>query len=325
LVGLLSLAGSRWSAFVERLYDLPGQWASRNVIARQTLPGETGKLGNWETGPNFLISQLPDCPKAHHSPLTTLVFLAHYDSKSQLQPLVLRLALFLMSLFGLGVLAALLVLAAWRHPAWITPHRIWSVSGVSLLAIALLQLNYSHNVSPGALDNACGVGVLLELARCLSELERPDLNLLFVATGAEEEGLAGAMRFMQAYGATFDPARSWFVNLDGPGAEGQVTVLCRYGLPPIPTGPRLTQALLTLAAERGISAGRGYLPLGAGTDQMPIAWRGFEAVTLESVSFGRAWFSAHSRHDTLEHISRDALQRVGDLCVELAQRLRDEG
>lgn len=294
---LVVLAASRWTAFTERLYDLPGPWQSRNIIARSQM-----------------IS-------GGHSEAATadLIFLAHYDSKSQLQPLVLRLGLFLFSLLGLGALMGLVGLAAWKPLPWIAPRLIEAVSGLILGALLLLQFNYSHNLSPGALDNASGVGLLLELARCLPELAPPGLNLVFVATGAEEEGLAGALRFIQAYGATFHPTRSWFINLDGPGAEGPVTVLGRYGFPPRPTGPSLTSALLRLAAEHGWAAAAATLPLGAGTDQIPIAWRGFEAVTLQSVRFGWAWFSVHSRKDTLEHISLPALQRIGELCVDLVR------
>lgn len=296
---LLVLGGSRWTALTERLYDLPGSWQGRNIIARSPLaPGDPSQQGQ---------------------ATADLIFLAHYDSKSQLQPLALRLGLFLMGLLGVGLLAVLVALAAGGGRPWIPPRLIGALSGLILLALLLLQFNYSHNLSPGALDNASGVGLLLELARCAPKEAPPGLNLTFVATGAEEEGLAGALRFIQAHGAAFDPARSWFVNLDGPGAEGQVTVLDRYGIPPRPTGPALTQALLQLAAERGLAAAAGYLPPGAGTDQIPLAGRGFEAVTLQSVRFGRAWLSVHSRADTLAHISPEALQRVGDLCLDLVR------
>jgi len=296
---LLVLWSSRWTPLTERLYDLPGSWQGRNIIARTPAASISGGQG---------------------PPGADLIFLAHYDSKSQLQPLALRLGLFLVCLLGLGMLTGLVALAAggpW--PGIITPRGVGILSGLVLMALLLLQANYSHNLSPGALDNASGVGVLLELARCAPKVAPPGLNLVFVATGAEEEGLAGALRFIQAYGATFDPARSGFVNLDGPGAEGQVVVVDRYGLPPQPTGPGLTQALLQLAAERGLAAATGFLPPGAGTDQIPIAGRGFEAVTLQSVRFGRAWLSVHSRADTLSHISPEALRQVGELCLDLVR------
>ena len=45
----------------------------------------------------------------------------------------------------------------------------------------------------GAYDNAAGVGTLLEVARVLSEArERPRRSILFVALGAEEQGLQGS-------------------------------------------------------------------------------------------------------------------------------------
>lgn len=51
----------------------------------------------------------------------------------------------------------------------------------------------------GAYDNASGVALLLDMARALSELDAPPArSVLFVAVGAEEQGLLGAERYAQA-------------------------------------------------------------------------------------------------------------------------------
>ena len=61
-----------------------------------------------------------------------------------------------------------------------------------LAAVALLAatFNPSGNESPGAMDNASGIAVLLEAARSLpGEATLAGVELVFLATGAEEIGL----------------------------------------------------------------------------------------------------------------------------------------
>lgn len=48
----------------------------------------------------------------------------------------------------------------------------------------------------GAVDNASGVGGLIELARALAAGKRPDRSILFLATTAEESGLIGGQYFV---------------------------------------------------------------------------------------------------------------------------------
>ena len=49
----------------------------------------------------------------------------------------------------------------------------------------------------GAIDNASGVGGLIELARAFAKGKRPDRSILFLATTAEEGGLMGARHYVE--------------------------------------------------------------------------------------------------------------------------------
>jgi Zn-dependent M28 family amino/carboxypeptidase len=49
----------------------------------------------------------------------------------------------------------------------------------------------------GAVDNASGVGGLIELARAFTSGKRPDRSILFLATTAEEGGLMGARHYVE--------------------------------------------------------------------------------------------------------------------------------
>jgi Zn-dependent M28 family amino/carboxypeptidase len=50
----------------------------------------------------------------------------------------------------------------------------------------------------GAVDNASGVGGLIELARAFGRGKRPDRSVVFLATTAEERGLLGARHFVRS-------------------------------------------------------------------------------------------------------------------------------
>lgn len=53
------------------------------------------------------------------------------------------------------------------------------------------------SICNGAVDNASGVGGLLELARAFADMPPPSRSVVFLATTAEEQGLLGAEHFVQ--------------------------------------------------------------------------------------------------------------------------------
>ncbi|MFN4019314.1 MAG: M20/M25/M40 family metallo-hydrolase [Erythrobacter sp.] len=55
-----------------------------------------------------------------------------------------------------------------------------------------------ERICHGAVDNASGLAVMLELARRLSSGPRPDRDIYFLATSAEESGLLGARAFAKS-------------------------------------------------------------------------------------------------------------------------------
>jgi Zn-dependent M28 family amino/carboxypeptidase len=72
---------------------------------------------------------------------------------------------------------AILFMAHWDHIGLCQPPRA------------------SDRICNGAVDNASGVAALIEIARKLAREPRPDRDILFVATTAEELGLVGARAF----------------------------------------------------------------------------------------------------------------------------------
>lgn len=288
----VAMALTRWQQPLEKLYDVGKKWRSENVIATNDVP------------------QTADAP--------TLIFVAHYDSKSQVLPIAVRAVAYGIAIAGLISLTGF-ILVQLLFQFWPPNAVLWGIASVSGFCLLLLQFNFTQNRSPGGFDNASGIGVLLELARAgMSQQSR----CIFLATGAEEYGMCGALRYIQRRSCTMHPIerlakdeKTFVINLDGLGVGNSVNVITRYGIPPTRTARKLAEALRASGEALGIKIGERYFPIGVGFDSIPIASRGFEAVTLTSGDVGKVALKVHSKHDRGELLNVESLQRVGELIL----------
>ncbi|MEW5806852.1 MAG: M28 family peptidase [Acidobacteriota bacterium] len=281
---------TRWSCIAEIISGYGGTEESRNIIAR--IPGKGSER--------------------------EIVFMAHYDSKSQIVPIMLRIAGTIVFLLLSFVTAALVILAASAAPFAGKKSILYTLSIACLFALPGI-LNFSRNRSPGAIDNASGVALLLELARVISENHRKGMPAFtFVATAVEEEGLIGSLHFIKKFGSRFDRRTTSFINFDGAGAPGRIILMDRYGIPPVKTGKTLSGRFMNIAGELGIDLHQGYLPPGAGVDTLPISYRGFEAITFSSGKLSRAILSIHTPGDTPDNVSIDSLEKLATLSIAFA-------
>jgi hypothetical protein len=76
----------------------------------------------------------------------------------------------------------------------------------------------ADEICNGAIDNASGVAGMIELARAFAAGPRPDRSILFLATTAEEMGLAGSRQY----------ARTPLVSLSNTVAEFNLDVIVLY-------------------------------------------------------------------------------------------------
>ena len=295
-VGMLVIALSltRWQKRLEWLYNVGRAHTSKNIVATSTP----------SIGANF-----------------DFIFVAHYDSKSQVLSIAVRALCYYVAVVGLIGLTLLMLIQMSPLKVTLSLPLIWLI-GVSIcLCLLLLQFNFTQNGSPGAFDNASGVGVLLELARCLAAQSLTNkVRLTFLSPGAEEYGMCGALRYIQRHAETYHPDRTYVINLDSLGASGKLTLITRYGIPPVATSRSLGQAIIAYGREIGVEVSEIYSLTGVGFDQIPIASRGFEAVTLSSGGFGGAALKIHSKRDRIDLIHEDSLQQVGDVLVHCVER-----
>ncbi len=294
IIGVSMLFLFRWNSLYEKLFDVP--------------------LGQKIHSSNVLARIAPD-PGRHN-----IVFMAHYDSKSQMLPIYMRIAIIITGTLGAGLLAIIMLAAVIFRTELLYTLSYWGGALIGLSMLALL-FNWSVDDSPGAMDNATGVAVLLELARYFKEKPPTGVNLFFLFTGAEEIGLCGAVRFLQQQEESFPRERTSVINLDGVGGREKLLVVDRYGIfPCVITSHSMGRKIKETARNRGIVLHRLPLILGALWDHVVWASHGYEAVTLSMGGWEKATFLIHSRRDTIEHINPAGLAKTHELCRSFVEQ-----
>lgn len=285
LPGLVFLA---WSPWLERLYRRDGPTRTANVIGRRSVK----------------------------DPTLTLIVMAHHDSKSQSLRFPYRMGLTLTAVAAASVLVVLVVAGIITGqapgPRWLGPTA-GCAAGVAALILSTMR---SGDLSPGGVDNAGSMAILLELARTLPEMIRERVELVFLSTGAEEDHMIGAMRWLEANEGAFGDRPVFCLNFDGAGAPGRTVLIERFGF------GRMFSQTMSAAARRAATTlripVRGILMLpGIGIDAIPFAHHGIQCLTLSSGSIGPATLSVHSANDHPHHLDPEALARI----TELAQHL----
>jgi len=277
-------------------------------------------LGLRFTSTNILAS-FPDLPSGNAVP--HLYMMAHYDSKSQTLPLPIRMVFFALFILG-GFSTAIMTILSLLFPA-VGRFIPYVACGSLLPGIPLIAMGVGND-SPGAIDNASGVGLILHLAETLATNKAllQQIHVTYLFTAAEEEGLMGA----QAYVTMNEPMlRSqaqmggvFILNLDGIGTEGKLLL---DGVSP-KQGPlrsiSLEDWLREICLELDIPLGR-FPSVGALMDHAPFAHHGFDAISL--ATSGKAAWSVHRRGDTVGKLHTAGFDQAGRVALQLVYRLAD--
>ncbi|MCP3958088.1 MAG: M28 family peptidase [bacterium] len=286
-----------WSPWSERLYACDGITRTANVVGR--------------AGPS-------------EKPRATIIVLAHHDSKSQNLTFPVRMGMTILALSGGLALSMWLLIRAFGAdvpgPAWL-PAAGGLTAAAALFVLSTLR---SGNLSPGGVDNAGSVGIVLQLARCLPAASPDDVEWIFLSPGAEEDHMVGTMRWLDAHRQELEGRPVWALNFDGAGNPGRIALLERFGF-----GRWFSRHLSAVArrsAERLGVAVRGVLmPPAMGIDSIPFAHRGIDCLTFSSGSLGRATLAIHSAGDVAENLDRETLRLSAQLGADVALSLARDG
>ncbi len=254
-----------------------------------------------------------------------VLYMAHWDSKSQTFSSLLRIIIFIIAIFGALILSLLNIIGGIISLTGnLDPNYYWAVliSSIVVGIIASLNVfNKTGNESPGALDNAASVGVMLELARYFKANPPTHINLTFISTGSEELNLGGANAFIRNHKNELDPVRTYFINFDGIGGKGIIRLITSYGFPKKSSSDKLNTLFLDVAKELGIVCKSIWLPVGAWSDYMPVIKAGFEACWLASQG---SMLNVHRASDNMETISKTGLKNALLLNIGVIEKLDSE-
>ncbi len=269
-----------------------------------------------------LVGRLPSPAAEPGAPPTRrprLYLVAHSDSKSQALPLAARMTL--MALAGLA--AAVFAVLTLLRPALPGLTSAAALAGLAALLagvpVLFLFLAGAGNASPGAIDNASGVGLVLHLAEVLAHT-RPELDHTILITGAEELGVVGATAFvLAAQGSGLlrrqeDNGVVSVLNFDGIGSEGRLAVV---------GGGDNRLAALVRAGCVELELPLGRLPLvGALFDHIPFAEAGCDALSL--VTIGPAGRAVHTPADSADKLHVEGFRQAGEVALRVVQKLAED-
>ena len=170
-----------------------------------------------------------------------------------------------------------------------------------------VQVALRNEVVPGANDNLTGVAALPVLAARLAASKRPDVELVFVATGCEEAHLGGSAALARDMASVWDKERTVVLALDT--LCGGDLFFAEYEAEA--KAHRVPSWLAALVREVAASEPRfaevdGFQIPAGGSDAGPFLFRGWDAVALTCVdrTIG-APRHYHQPTDTLENLDLD--------------------
>lgn len=161
---------------------------------------------------------------------------------------------------------------------------------------------------PGALDNASGTAMMMELARmCAEQGIYPEKTIIFAAWNAEENGLNGSGYYVKNPPVPLEQTE--VINLDMVGGVGKDTILVGLGNE---ESQVLGSRILQLGEDISLDIETTKMD---GSDHVSFARTGNRAIMVHQ---GDMYL--HQQEDTLENIDPENLKKVGALMGALIKR-----
>jgi len=175
-----------------------------------------------ETSKNLIV----EFPTKTEGKKPVAILTAHYDSFSANLPFRLQGVLFfIFKTIIIPYLCITLSLSIWilfgtNSVNFYLVANLIFISSISNILITLLiaLMLYSTKESTGAIDNASGVSILIEIAKYLKKNPLRNMDVIIIFTGAEEWGLIGAKRYLKRHMSylqeKYDLDKSFNINYD---------------------------------------------------------------------------------------------------------------
>lgn len=232
-------------------------------------------------------------------------------------------ASFLMSLLSLPLQGLLYGVAL----LWPTAPRmvLWALSLLPAAVLLWGCLSLIHRevwgkLVPGANDDASGLAVLLETARVIARSPLLTTGVWFVATGAEEAGLWGALHLIRE--CAFDPQKTIVINLDNLGRGRLAFTTCEGIVFPLRVEAGLIETAREAAAEKELDLDlRPYRLLT--TDATAFLARRIPAASIMAFDERGLLPNWHWPTDTIEQVDEANLAAARELVLGMIRRLEE--
>ncbi|MFC7442532.1 M28 family peptidase [Laceyella putida] len=176
----------------------------------------------------------------------------------------------------------------------------------------ILGAHYDGVDTPAANDNASGASTMLEVARVLSS-KKLDMNLKFIAFGAEEAGLVGSEHYVNSLKPKDKEKMAGMINMDMVGVGDTFNILT--------ASPDAKSFVADLAEQEAIELNlphqRGY---STSSDHVPFEEAGIPVAFLHLSDDP----NYHTDGDTLDKIQKDLLKKSGTLVANLIRKIAAE-
>ncbi|MFZ5916319.1 MAG: M28 family peptidase [Chloroflexota bacterium] len=197
-------------------------------------------------------------------------------------------------------------------------HVVGEVPGLRYDEIVVVGAHYDgHDISQGAVDDASGTALVMELARVFAPLAgQLRRTLRFETYAAEELGVFGSTTYVEAMSNAEIAAVDFMLNLDG-GALRSGRGLALQGL------KELQPLFATFVRQMGYPLELTQ-QIGTASDHFPYFLRGVPAASLfasRPPGLGRGF--GHTRADTLDKVDQVELRESAMVAARLLLRLAD--
>jgi hypothetical protein len=175
-----------------------------------------------ESSKNLIV----EFPSKNEGKKPVAILTAHYDSFSANLPYRIQVILFfvfktiIIPYLGFTVSLSLWLLFDSHNVIMIEVSNLIFLSSISSFLITFLigLILYSTKESLGAIDNASGVSILIELTKYLKKNPLKNMDVIIIFTGAEEWGLIGSKRYLKRHRSklqkNYDLDKSFNINYD---------------------------------------------------------------------------------------------------------------
>ncbi|MDH7486696.1 MAG: M28 family peptidase [Anaerolineae bacterium] len=309
--------GGRMALILAALLNALGAWA---------MLAESDFSGNWTRRllPRGRSQNAVGVVPAAGKPARRVVLVAHLDTHrtpifyssaawQRLFSVLVGLAFVSMAVSAVVYLAG--AISGWGGVRWVG----LAMAPMELFALAMSVHADLTPFSPGANDNASGVGSVLALAARLVREPLRHTEVWLLLTGGEEAASYGMAAFLDAHGDELREAA--IINLDQVGM-GQVSAPVPEGLiirrKPHPELLALARRVAEAHPELGFREHFGA----AYTDAAVAHKRGFRALSLDAMpADGPTQVHWHQMSDTPERVEMEALRDVHLFVREMLQAL----